>query len=75
MESIKSSFDLEMNLTDLKDYLDDICYNKSSSSRMMFLHVDERRRKSSYAQQRVFLDVHVVGPLRRVSGSSSTFTW
>lgn len=63
MESMKSSFDPSMNLTDVQAFIKDMCYNESSSSRMMFVDVDARRRTPSYARQRVFLDVHVVGLL------------
>jgi len=53
------------NLTELQALIKDLCSNSnaSSSSSLLFVDVDGRRRTSSYARQRVLLDVHVVGLL------------
>jgi len=69
MESMPNPFDLlgihpagAANLTDLQALLEGICSNASSSS-MLFHNAAGRRRTSSYASQRILLDVHIVGLL------------
>jgi len=69
MGSMKYPFDLNgiahpdaINLTDIQALINEICSNSSSSS-TLFSDGGGRRRVSSYAWQRILLDVHVVGLL------------